>query len=270
VVVALGRRRAPPVRARRRRVRRRPASRYRRRGIGGIRRASAGLRHGDIRRLASDLRTRSHDRDRRRLRGHARPPRLDRRRKGRRGGRRSVDRNDGMERRRRACGPVCPPGRSCCRPGGGLRRPARPASTAVGSRTRASAGAVARAGLRLFGGADACSCGPARRTTCAACAVAAVGRSGGSRPARIGGACLADRDGATGICGGTGGTCLRPVRNGRPDTGRRHRRAGAHADRRRERRPWWNGALPGRHEPGRHPRGDPHDRASRERASARR
>ena len=236
VVVALGRRRAPPVRARRRRVRRRTASRHRRRGIGGLRRASSGVRHGVVRRIASDLRTRSHDRDRRRLRGHARPPRLDRRRKGRRGGRGGVDRNDGLERRRRACGPVRPPGRPRGRPGRGLRRPARPASTTVGSRTCASACAVARAGRCFLGGRDAGTRGAVGRTTRQACAVAAAGRSRGSCPAPACGACLAERDGAAGIRRRAGGACPRRVRSGGRDTGRRHGLTGAHADGRERRR----------------------------------
>jgi hypothetical protein len=266
LVVALGRRRAPPVRARRRRLRRRSASRDRRRGIGGLRCASSGVRHGVVRRLASDLRTRSHDLDRRRLRRHARPPRLDRRRKGRRGGRGSVHRNDGLERRPRACGPVGPPGRPCRGPGGGLRRPARPAPTAVGPCTRASPGAVACAGRRLLGGGGVRTSGSAGRTTRAPDAVAAVCDSRGSRPAPIGGTCLARRDGSAGVRGRTGCTCLRRVRSGRGDT-RRHGLTGADGDGRQCRRRW-NRVIPGCHEPGRHP-GDTHDRASPERTSAR-
>ena len=131
----------------------------------------------------------------------------------RRGGRGSVDRNDGVERRRRASGPVRPPGRPRGLPGGGLRRPARPASTAVDPRTRASAGAVPRAGRRLLDGGDACTCGPAGRTTHDACAVAAAGSSRGSRPARVGGACLAERGGAADVRGGAGGAA-RGLRGG--------------------------------------------------------
>ncbi len=269
VVVARGRRRAPPVRARRRRVRRRTASRRRRRRIGGLSGESAGLRHGDVRRLASDLRTRSHDRDRRRLRGHARPPRLDRRREGRRGRRGSVDRSDGVERRRRASGPVRPPGDPRGLPGGGLRRPARPASTAVDPRTRAPAGAVARAGRRLLGGGDACTCGPGDRTTQDACAVAAARRSRGSRPARVGAACLAERGVATGVRRRAGGASRCGLRDGRRSDGRRRRLARVHGDRRRRRERRKHRVLPGRHPRGRRPGGDAHERASRDRPSTR-
>ena len=154
-------------------------------------------------------------------------------------------------------------------PGGGLRRPARPASTAVDPRTRAPAGAVARAGRRLLGGGDACTCGPGGRTTHDACAVAAAGRSRGSCPARAGGACLAERGVAAGVRRRAGGASRRGLRDGRRSDGRRRRLARVHGDRRRRRERRKHRVLPGRHPRGRRPGGDAHDRASRERPSTR-
>jgi len=269
VVVARGRRRAPSVRARRRRVRRRAASRRRRRRSGGLGGESAGLRHGDVRRRASDLRTRSHDRDRRRLRGHGRPPRLDRRREGRRGGRGSVDRNDGVEWRRRASGRVRPPGRPRGLPGGGLRRPVGPAATAVDPRTSAPAGAVARAGRRPRGGGDARTCGPAGRTADEAGAVAGAGRSRGSRPARVGRACRTERGVAAGVRRRAGGARRWVLRDRRRSDGRRRRLTRVHGDRRRRRGCWTHRVLPGHHPRGRRPGRDAHDGAWGDRPSAR-
>jgi hypothetical protein len=141
LVVARGRRRAPSVYARRRRLRGRSASRDRRRRAGRIRHPCARIRHGELRGLAADVRPRRHDPDRRRVRRHTRPSRLDRRRQGRCRHRGVTRRDDGRERGARASRAE----RSPRHPGrvgvGGIRRPARPAPVAPGARPLACPGA---------------------------------------------------------------------------------------------------------------------------------
>jgi hypothetical protein len=154
-----GRRRRPsPVHARRRCLRRRAAPGDRRRGTRGVRRPSSRSGRRDIRRLAADLRARRHDPHGRRLLGHARSSRCDRRIEGRQRRRRRRRRDDGDERHARAARPERSPRHSPCLGRGGLRRPARPAPGA----------ADIRAGARA-----------------AACDVSAAGRgAGGGRPRR--------------------------------------------------------------------------------------
>ena len=146
--MARGRRRAPPVHARRRRLRGRSASRDRRRRAGRIPRPRAGVRHGELRGLAAHVRPRRHHPDGRRVCRHARPSRLDRRRQGRRRHRGIRRRDHGLERGARASGAERAP-RHPDRVGvGGLRRPARPAPVAAGARLLAAAcaGVCARRG----------------------------------------------------------------------------------------------------------------------------
>jgi hypothetical protein len=148
LVVARGRRRASPVLARRRRLRGRSTSRDRRRRAGRIPHPCAGIRHGELRRLAADVRPRHHDPDRRRVCRHARPSRLDRRRQGRRRHRGVTRRDDGLERGSRAS-LAEPSSRHPGRVGvGGIRRPARPAPVAPGARPLAAA----------CSGAGGCAC----------------------------------------------------------------------------------------------------------------
>jgi hypothetical protein len=149
LVVACGRRPSPSVHTRRRCLRGRSASRDRRRRDRRVPDPCAGVRHGELRRLAADVRPGRHDPDRRRVRRHARPSRLDRRREGRRRDRGIARRDHRLERGARAFPAERPP-RHPRRIGvGGIRRPARPAPVAPGARALGAAGpdACARLGI---------------------------------------------------------------------------------------------------------------------------
>ena len=154
--MARGRRRAPPVYARRRRLCGRSASRDRRRRAGRIPRPRAGVRHGELCRLAAHVRPRRHHPDGRRVCRHARPSRLDRRRKGGRRHRGVGRRDDGLQRGARASRAE-PSSRHPGRIGvGGLRRPAGPACAAPGARLLVTACSGA-------GGCACCGAGPCTR-----------------------------------------------------------------------------------------------------------
>ena len=98
VVVAGRRRRASSVHARRRRLCGGPAPRDRRFRGRRVHGSRTGVRHGELRRLAPDLRARRYDPDVRRVRGDAGSSRLARRRQGRLGRRGVVGRDHGLER----------------------------------------------------------------------------------------------------------------------------------------------------------------------------
>ena len=157
-VVLAGRRpRAAALRTRRRCLRCRTTPRRRRRRSRGIARPRCCIGHRDVRGLAADPRPGRHDPDERRLRSHARPPRLRLGGEGSQGHGGRHDRAHGLERHagaRRADGP---PRDQASRRGRGLRRPARPAARAPrgtpagsgGTGVRARTGPGARAVGRL-------------------------------------------------------------------------------------------------------------------------
>jgi hypothetical protein len=147
-----------PVHARPGCVRGRAASWDRRRRRGGIARPGSSRRDRGVRRLAPDARTRRDDPHVRRVRRHARPPRLDHGREGRLGRRGRTRGHHGVQRRSGARGPERPPRHPPRGAGRGLRRSDRPAPDPScrqsGSSTHSGPGTGARRG----------TCAAARRT----------------------------------------------------------------------------------------------------------
>jgi hypothetical protein len=159
-------------------VRRRATPRDRRRRGSGREGRGAGGRDGDVRGHGALLGQERHDRDPRRLRRHAHPPRLDRGCQGRGGGRGRRDRDGRAERRPRGERALRPSRRPARRAGPGLPRPAEPASAARGGVSGGSGDCAAASadGERSTG----CSCGPSHYS---ACCYSACCRSAGCRSA---------------------------------------------------------------------------------------
>jgi hypothetical protein len=166
----------------------------------------AGGRSRGVRRNGPVERADGDDRDRRRMVGHARPPRFHRRDEGRDGRRGRRRRDDRSERRTGGERAARPPRRAPVRGATGLRRPGRSPAAARRRATRLS-------------GTTGCSAGARRRRSARrrfVCRRAASGRRSGS-----GGADGADvaRDGCDGRARGT--RCHARTRGGRDARGAR-------------------------------------------------